>query len=78
MQVPFVLNGPAKLTLTVTRGRRVVAKVTSTRRRGGRGSLAWNGRVNRKAAARGSYKITLRAVPTTGAVIRDTATLRIV
>jgi hypothetical protein len=77
VQVPFVLNGPAKLTLTVLRGKRVVAKLTTTRRRGGRGRLTWNGYIKRQLAPRGAYKIIVRAVSPDGATARDAATLRI-
>ncbi|HEV2724547.1 MAG TPA: hypothetical protein VGV10_07925, partial [Thermoleophilaceae bacterium] len=77
VQVPFVLSGPAKVTLTVLRGNRVVAKLSTTRRRAGRGLLTWNGKIKRKLAPRGRYKIKVRAVSAAGAAALDAAKLRI-
>ncbi len=77
VQVRFVLGGPAKVTLTVLRGKKVVATISTKRGKAGRGSLTWNGRIKRKPAPRGTYKIVVRAVPAAGAAARDTATLRI-
>ena len=77
MRVRFVLNGPAKVTLTVLRGTRVVAKLSTTRLAAGRGSLTWNGKIKRKFAPRATYKIMLRAVSPAGASAHETATARI-
>ena len=77
LQVPFVLSGPAKVTLTVLRGKRVVAELSTTRRKAGRGWLTWNGKIKRKLAPRGAYKIMVRAVSPAGASVRDAATVRI-
>ncbi len=77
VRMRFVLSAPAKVTLTVLRGKKVVAKLSTTRRTSGRGSLTWNGRIKRKLAPRGAYKIIVRAVSPVGATARDTATLRI-
>lgn len=55
----------------------VVAKLRTTRRRAGLGWLTWNGRIGRKLAPRGTYKIMLRAVSPAGASVRDAATLHI-
>ena len=77
VRVRFVLNGPAKVTLTVLRGTRVVAKLSTTRLAAGRGSLTWNGKIKRKFAPRATYKIMVRAVSPAGASAHETATARI-
>jgi hypothetical protein len=77
VQVSFVLSGPAKLTLTVVRGKRVVAQLSTMRRKAGHGSFTWDGKINRTLAARGAYKIMVRAVSSAGASARDAATVRI-
>ena len=77
VRVPFVLSGPAKATLTVLRGSTAVATLSTTRRVAGRGSITWNGRITRRLASRGSYRIVLRAVAPAGASAGDTAVLRI-
>jgi hypothetical protein len=77
VRVPFVLSGPAKVTLTVLRGKKVVAKLTTTRTKAAHSALTWNGRIKGKLAPKGLYKITLRAVPKSGAAASDTATLRV-
>jgi hypothetical protein len=77
VQVPFVLNEPAKVTLTILRGARVVAKLSTTRPAAGRGSLTWNGKIRRKLAPRAAYTIMVRAVSPAGASTRVTATARI-
>jgi hypothetical protein len=78
VRVPFVLSGAAKVTLTVLRGGTVVATLAGAPRAAGRGSLTWNGEIDRKPASRGTYKIILRAVSAAGAAAQDTATLRII
>lgn len=77
VKVSFVLNGPAKVTLTVMRGRKVVATRTTTRRAAGRGALTWNGRIRGRRAPRGTYKIRLRAISPVSSMASDSATLRI-
>jgi hypothetical protein len=77
MQVSFVLSGPAKVTLTVSRGKRVVAKLSTMRPKAGRGSLTWNGKIKGKLAPRGSYNVMVRAVSPAGASARDVATVHI-
>ena len=77
VQVPFVVNGPAKVTLTVKRGKRVVAKLSTTMRKAGRGRLTWNGEINRKLAHRGVYKIIVQAVSPSRVSAFDAGTLRI-
>jgi len=74
VQVRFVLNGPAKVTLTILRGTRVVAKLSTRRLAAGRDSLSWNGRINLKLAPRATYKIMVRAVSPAGASVHETAT----
>jgi hypothetical protein len=73
----FRLSSPAKVTLTLTHGKALIATLTTTRRKAGRGSLTWNGKIKRKLVPEGAYKLTLRAVSPHGTSARDTATLRI-
>jgi flagellar hook assembly protein FlgD len=77
VQVPFVLSGPARVTLTVVRGKEVVAEMSATRTQAGRCSLTWDGRINREFAGKGLYKITIQASSPAGTSARETATLRI-
>ena len=77
VQVPFVLNGPAKVTLTVLRGTRVVATLSTTRLAAGRGSLTWNGKIKRKLAPKAFYTIMVRAVSPAGASAHEATTVRI-
>ena len=77
LRVPFDLNGPAKVTLTLLRGKKMVAKLSTTRRNAGRASLTWNGKITHKPAPKGRYKIMLRALSPAGASAHDTATLHI-
>jgi hypothetical protein len=77
VQVSFVLSGPAKVTLTVLRGKSVVASLSATRRKAGRVSLTWNGKVKGKLAPRGVYRIIVRAVSPAGAWARYAATATI-
>jgi len=74
----FTVSAPAKVTMTVRRGKVVVGTLTSTRRKAGSAWFTWRGKIKRGFAAKGTYKITVRAVPAKkGAAISDTATLRI-
>jgi hypothetical protein len=75
--VPFVLNGPATVTLTVLRGTRVVAKLSTTRRAAGRGLLTWNGKIKLKPAPRAAYTVMVRAVSPAGASAHKAAALRV-
>ena len=77
VRLPFALNRPAKVTLTVLRGKRVVARLSTRRRKAGRASLTWNGKIKRRLAPTGRYTSKVRAVSATGASARDVATLRI-
>jgi hypothetical protein len=77
LRVSFVLSGPAKVTLTVTRGKRVVAALTIACPKAGRCQMTWNGKIKRKLAPRGAYNITVRAVSPVGASHRDAAKVHI-
>ena len=70
LQVSLVLSGPAKVTLTVSRGKSVAA-VLSIGCKAGRCRITWNGKIKRKLAPRGTYSITVRAVSSSGASARD-------
>ena len=77
VQIRFVLNAPAKVTLTLLRGKKTIATLRITRRTAGRSSLTWNGKINHQLAPQGIYKILLRAISPAGYTARDTATMRI-
>jgi hypothetical protein len=73
LPVSFVLSGPAKVTLTVSRGKRVVAVLNILCRTAGRCRIIWNGKIKRKLAPRGAYNIIVRAVSAAGESHRDVA-----
>jgi len=75
--VPFVVNEPAKVTLTILRGTRVVARLSTTRLVAGRGSLTWNGKIKQKFAPRAAYTMIVQAVSAAGVSAHKTATARI-
>jgi hypothetical protein len=75
--VPVALSNPAKLTLTVMHGKKVVARMSFARRQAGHSVLTWNGKVKGKLAPRGSYSVVVRAVTTSGASASVRGTLRI-
>jgi hypothetical protein len=77
VRVPFVINAPAKVTLTVMRGKAVVATLCVTRQRAGRGSLTWNGKIKQLEAPKGAYKIMIRATSLTSNSAHATTTLQI-
>jgi hypothetical protein len=77
VRVAFVVSGPATVTLTVLRGKAVVAKLSTALREAGRFSLTWNGKIHRRLAPKGVYKIVVRAASPAGASARDAATLHI-
>jgi len=67
----------AKLTLTVTKGRKKIRTVKGSAR-AGRNTIAWNGRRGRRAAAPGLYRLRLRAVSANGQTATTVVALRIV
>ena len=74
--VRYVSTTTARVVLEVFKGSRRVAAI-SGRAKEGRNSIRWNGKVSRKAAAAGRYKLVLRA--TSGAqLVTDRASVRIV
>ena len=74
--VRYVSTTSARVVLEVFKGSRRVAAI-SGRAKEGRNSIRWNGKVSRKAAAAGRYKLVLRA--TSGAqLVTDRASVRIV
>jgi hypothetical protein len=77
VQVPFVLSGAAKVTLTVLRGKKLVAKLSTVLSKAGRGRITWNGKIKRTLAPRGVYKLVVIAVSPAGASARDAGTVRI-
>jgi hypothetical protein len=77
VRVSFVLKARSKVTLTVLRGKKVVAKLSKTFGKAGRVALTWNGKINGKPAPRGTYHVVIRAVSAAGAWARFGATVRI-
>ena len=75
--VRVALSNPAKVTVTVLHGKRVVATMIVARAHAGRSVLNWNGRVKRGFAARGAYMVVVTAVTTSGASASVKGTLRI-
>jgi hypothetical protein len=75
--LPFAVSGPATVTITVIHRKRAIAKLRVVRRQAGRGSLTWNGRIGRKLAPRGTYRIVARATSPAGVSARDTAEVRV-
>ena len=74
--VRYVSTTAARVVLEVFKGSRRVAAI-SGRAKEGRNSIRWNGKVSRKAATAGRYKLVLRA--TSGAqLVTDRASVRIV
>ncbi len=74
--VRYVSTTSARVVLEVFKGSRRVA-ATSGRAKEGRNSIRWNGKVSRKAATAGRYKLVLKA--TSGAqLVTDRASVRIV
>jgi len=77
VQVRVALSAPAKLTLTVMRGNKVLATMTVAQRKAGHSVLTWNGKIKRRFAARGAYSVVVNAVTPSGASASAKATLRI-
>ncbi len=77
VQMRVALSNPAKLTLTVMRGNKVMARMIVPQRPAGHSLLTWNGKVKRGFARRGAYSIVVTAVTTSGASASAKATLRI-
>jgi hypothetical protein len=77
VRVAFVLSAPARVTLTLLRGKKIVAQLSATQHKAGRGWLSWNGKIKGHLAPRGAYRIMARAVSPAGAAARDAATLLI-
>jgi Big-like domain-containing protein len=77
VQVRVALSDAAKLTLTVMRGKKVVAVITVAHSKAGHSVLTWNGKINRTFAPPGAYSVMVRAVTPSGASASAKATLRI-
>lgn len=77
VRVRMLLSRNALVTLTVMRGTREVAKLSATRRQAGSSWLTWSGKIKRQAAPRGTYRIVVGAVLSTGGSARTSAMLRI-
>ena len=77
LQVQVALSDPAKLRLTVMRGKKVVATVPVAKHKAGHSVLMWNGKTKRGFAPRGAYSVVVSAVTPAGASASVTASLRI-
>ena len=73
----LALSDPAKLKLTVLRGKKVVATMTVAHRQAGLSMLTWNGKIKHGFAPRGLYAVVVSAVTPSGASASVKATLRI-
>jgi Ice-binding-like/Bacterial Ig-like domain len=76
VQVHMALSNAAKVTLTVKRGKKVVATL-HVARKAGSSTLTWNAKIKRAFAARGVYAVAVSAVALSGASATAKATLRI-
>jgi hypothetical protein len=77
VQIRVTLSDAAKLTLTVMRGKKVVARTTVAHRKAGRSVLTWNDKIKRRFAPRGAYSVVVGAVTPSGATASAKAKLRI-
>jgi hypothetical protein len=77
VHVRVSLSDRAKLTLTVVRGKKVVARTTVAHCKAGHSVLTWNGKIKRRFAPRGAYSVIISAVTRSGATASAKATLRI-
>ena len=78
VRVRVVLSRTAMVTLTVMRGIHQVAKLSATRHQAGGSWLTWSGKIKRKAAPKGTYRIVVKAVSAAGGVASHSAILRII
>lgn len=72
--VPYVSTIGARVTLEIRRGSKLLVRVSS-RAKGGRNRISWNGRVKRAKAAAGRYKLRLAATAADGQKASDRGTL---
>ena len=77
LQVQVALSDPAKLKLTVMRGKKVVATVAVAERKAGHSVVTWNGKIKGGFAPRGRYSVVVSAVTPAGASASAAATLRV-
>jgi hypothetical protein len=72
----YVATASARATLEVRRGSKRVATVRA-KAKAGRNTIAWSGKIRRKAAAAGRYKLLLRVTGADGQTDSTTAALRL-
>jgi hypothetical protein len=77
VQLRVALSNSAKLTLTVMRGKRVVAVMAGAQHKAGHFVLTWSGKLKREFAPRGAYTLVVSAVTASGASASAKTTLRI-
>jgi len=76
LALDYVSTSAAQATLTVKKGRKVVAAVKKKAKLGAN-TIVWNGKAGRKAAAAGTYKLTVTTAGADGQTGSATATLKI-
>lgn len=57
----YSLSGAATVKLEIKKGSKAVARVTKKLTKGGKFSIAWNGKIKKKKARKGSYKAVITA-----------------
>jgi hypothetical protein len=77
LRVSFVLSGRAKVTLTILRGKQVVAKVRTKCAKAGRCRITWNGKIKGRPAPKGTYNVIIQGVSPRGASFRHLAKVHI-
>jgi hypothetical protein len=70
VQVRIAPSNAAKLTLTVMRGKKVVASTAGAQHRAGHCVLIWDGKVKRAFAPRGAYTLVVNVMTASGACER--------
>jgi hypothetical protein len=79
VRAKYVITAAAALTLEIyTRtGRRPLARVSGTAKKLGRGQITWNGKIARKPARAGRYRLRLRATAADRQTTTDQIPLRL-
>jgi hypothetical protein len=77
VRLRVALSNSAKLTLTVIRGKRVVAEMVGAQHKAGHFVLVWSGKLKREFARRGGYTLVVSAITASGASVSAKEALRI-
>jgi hypothetical protein len=76
VKVGFALGRAAKLVLRVKHGGRTVEIVRASER-AGRGTIVWDGKLGKRAAPKGAYRLDVYAVAADGRAARASVALAI-